>query len=104
MLVEYALEGGATVLVDVNEHQPDVVSAGAEEVVARAAEKLEQALDATIRPIAIAVMSRFDNLPRRPDEVSVEFGVRLTAKTNAVVASAGGEGHFQVTLTWASKA
>jgi hypothetical protein len=37
---------------------------------------------------------------QRPDEVSVEFGLKLDAAAGALLARAGTEAHVTVTLTW----
>ncbi|MEU4219717.1 CU044_2847 family protein [Actinoplanes sp. NPDC026623] len=36
-----------------------------------------------------------------PDEIEVEFGIKLTAQAGAVLAKASTEAHFKVKLTWA---
>jgi hypothetical protein len=36
----------------------------------------------------------------RPDEVELTFGLKLTAESGWLVAKAGGEANFEVTLKW----
>lgn len=60
---------------------------------------LEDALD-RVRPAAAALLGKLRGLAESPDEVTIEFGVKLTAKAGAVLASAAIEGNYKVTLTW----
>jgi hypothetical protein len=39
-----------------------------------------------------------------PDKVEVEFGVKLNADAGVILASAGAEANYTVTLTWRHKA
>lgn len=43
------------------------------------------------------------NEEARPDEYSIKFGLKLTTGAKLVIAEAGSEGSFEVTLTWTSK-
>ncbi|NJO17812.1 MAG: hypothetical protein HC877_19400 [Thioploca sp.] len=39
----------------------------------------------------------------QPDQVSVEFSIAIKADTSVVVAQAGAEAQFSITLTWGTK-
>ncbi|MBV9853932.1 MAG: hypothetical protein JOY82_05330 [Streptosporangiaceae bacterium] len=67
------------------------------EVVARAGDSLENALD-QIRPAINVVLDRLRAMS--PDEVAVEFGLVLSAETGVVVAKGSAEVHFAVSLKW----
>jgi len=99
--LEVPVEGGGRLLVEVSaaELPGDLELAGARpgEVVARARQTLEQALD-QIKPALRAVLDRL--VAMSPDEVSVEFGLTLGAETGVVVAKGTSEMHFAVTLGW----
>lgn len=41
-------------------------------------------------------------MAQRPDEITVELGVRLNASVGAVIARSESEGHLTVTLVWRS--
>ena len=101
MYLEVPVEGGGRLLVEVSaaELPNDLELAGARpgEVVARARQTLEQALD-QIKPALRAVLDRL--VAMSPDEVSVEFGLTLGAETGVVVAKGTSEMHFAVTLGW----
>ena len=42
-------------------------------------------------------------MARKPDEVEIEFGVKLNAEAGALIARTGTEGHFQVTVRWSKE-
>ncbi|GAB3852729.1 CU044_2847 family protein [Dactylosporangium cerinum] len=100
-VVEFPVQGGGTVLVNVApEYADEVVTrdlrgAGATQ---RAKQSFESALD-TIRTVADSVLGQVSELARHPHEVKVEFGLELTAKTGAVLATAGSTAHLRVELT-----
>ncbi|MEU6535374.1 CU044_2847 family protein [Streptomyces sp. NPDC047000] len=64
-----------------------------------AGETLRQALT-PISAAASEMIDQFRSTARRPDEVEVTFGVTLDAKLGAVLASANGGAHLDVTLRW----
>ena len=100
-LIEVPVEGGGRLLVQVSDAELpgdlQLASARLGEVVARARQSLEQALD-QIKPAVRAVLDRL--VAMSPDEVSVEFGLTLGAETGLVVAKGTSEMHFAVTLAW----
>ena len=100
-IVEYPLEGGGVLLVqsaslDVGRGDLGLASP-VEERVKKAKETLESALD-QVAPALESVASRLRNLS--PDNLTVEFGLTLTAETGVVVAKGSAEVHFTVTLAW----
>ncbi|MGH4022089.1 MAG: CU044_2847 family protein [Pseudonocardiaceae bacterium] len=100
-LIEVPVEGGGCLLVQVSDAglpgDLELAAARPGEVVARARQTLEQALD-QIKPALRAVHERL--VAVSPDEVSVEFGLTLGAETGVVVAKGTSEMHFAVTLAW----
>ena len=101
--IEFALEDGGTVLVQVREeHEKGVVKTGLAkpgEVVQEARMSFERALD-SVKPMANVMVSKLRDLVDPPDEIEVEFGLNLSAEVGAVVATAGAEANYSVTLTW----
>ena len=95
-LVQFALEAGGTVVVEVDEPgDGGLQRAGrAGEISETAAETLEAALD-RIRPAAEAVVSRLRNLSQPADEVGVEFGIKLNAKIGAKMITKSGSTNWK---------
>lgn len=99
-LIEVPVEGGGHLVVQASDEDlPDglVLAARPGEVVARAGQTLEQALD-QLKPAVRAVRNRLATMA--PDQVTVEFGITLGAETGVVVAKGTSEVHFTVSLTW----
>lgn len=100
-LVEFPLEDGDVILVEV-EVPPEagmVPAARGGEIVQRAGQSFEAALD-KIRPAAQAIIHKLRALHDPPDEVEVEFGLKMSAEAGAILAAAGAEANYKVTLTW----
>ncbi len=100
-LVEFSLEDGGSILVEVE--GPEMggmvpVSRG-EGVPEKARQSFEAALD-KVRPAAQAIIKKLRSLHDPPDEIEVEFGLKMSAEAGALIAAAGVEANYKVTLTW----
>jgi hypothetical protein len=76
-----------------------VVRAGAGEVIGRATERFEEAVEQVVR-LSQATVRRARAAATPPDAIEVELGLKLTAKTGFVVAESSGEANFKVVLKW----
>lgn len=98
--VEFELEAGGTIIVEVNEGaEGALIPAGVEEIVTRASQTFEQAF-AKVTSIANVVIDKLTGLSQPPKEVEVTFGLTLSAEAGVVVAAASGEANYTVTLKW----
>ena len=99
--VEFPLEGDGSVVVEVDEPEgAGAVRAGREaDLPEKAQLTFEQALG-RVQPAAEAIITKQRDLSDAPDQVGVEFGLKLNAAAGAIVASAGVEANYKVTLTW----
>jgi hypothetical protein len=75
-------------------------AADADDLAQRAQRSFSTAIDTQVRPLAVKLREALAD--SRPDEVEFEFGLRLSGKLGAVLASAEAEGHIQVKMTWKS--
>lgn len=101
-LIEFPLEDGGTILVQVDEPAPEggvVKASRAGDVLKKASQTFESALD-KIKPAAGAIIAKLRGLADPPDEIEVEFGLTLNAEAGAFVAVAGAEANYTVKLTW----
>ncbi|HEC35358.1 MAG TPA: hypothetical protein ENI39_02350 [Anaerolineae bacterium] len=100
-LVEFPLEDGGSILVEVEagEAAGMVPAAATRGVPERAQQTFEAALE-KVRPAAAAIIAKLRALHDPPDEIEVEFGLKMNAEAGAVVAAAGVEANYKVTLTW----
>ncbi|MFD0396713.1 CU044_2847 family protein [Kitasatospora sp. NPDC059811] len=69
------------------------------QVVARATRSLGDML-AGVRPVAQDFIEGFRGLAHAPDEISIEFGLSLSAEADVVISSTAAEANFKVSLTW----
>jgi hypothetical protein len=89
-----------TVLVEVADDEPGIERAALiDDVVVKAGASLDTAMD-QVRAVANATIGKVHELAREPEQVEVEFGIRLNAEVGAVIARTQTEGHLQVKLTW----
>ncbi len=101
-LIEFPLEEGGSIWVEVDEPEPPggvVRAANPVEMMAKASQTFDEALD-KIRPAADILVAKLRGLTDPPDEMAVQFGLKLSAEAGAVVAAAGVEANYTVTLTW----
>jgi len=92
--------GDQTVRVQIREVDEALVRVGrGGRTVARAERTLGQMLD-TVRPVAESFVGRFSGMAQAPDEITLEFGVSLSAEADVVIASTATAANFSVTLTW----
>lgn len=109
-LVRIRLDDGAAIVV-----RPITTAASEDhEGPVRAGRRTERTRDNVIEashtmqemlaPVTAMSQSILEQLHRSgPDSVEIEFGVELSAEVGAVLASASGACHLQVTLTWAAE-
>jgi Trypsin-co-occurring domain 1 len=99
-LLRFELDGGGAVLVEVADDEPGIEQAArVDDLVVKARVSLENALD-QVRAVANAAVVKLRDLAEQPQQIQVEFGIRLNAEAGAVIARTQAEGHLQVTLTW----
>lgn len=106
-LIEFPLEAGGYILVEVEVEESEfdselIPATNPQEVIVKAEKSLEYALE-KVKPAAESIINKLRGLSDPPDEVEVEFGIKLSAEAGAFVASAGIEANYKVTLNWKRK-
>ena len=100
-LIEFPLEDGTSLLVEVDESEEEGltrVSRRDPGIIERAQQTLEQSLD-RVRPAAQYIIEKLRALSDSPDEIEVQFGLKLNAGSG-VILSAGAEANYTVRLKW----
>lgn len=98
--VEFPLESGGTLVVEVDEPgSGPVVRGGPVDAVERASRTFESALH-SVRGAAVTLLEQMRDLPRQPESVQVQFGVKLSGKLGAVLTTVSGEANFVLQMTW----
>jgi len=101
-LVEFPLEDGGSILVEVDAAAAGPVTRGLGDrhgVTEQARQTFEQAI-AQVHPAAQALLTRLRAVADAPQEIGVEFGLELSAEAGAFIAMASSTANFKVTLTW----
>lgn len=104
-LIEVPLEDDCSILVEVDDVRDRPVTRSwrpSEEVVATV-KSLDGAM-APLEPASKAIVERLRNFSDPPNEITVEFGVKLNAEAGVIIARTSGEANFRVVLTWNKKA
>lgn len=70
-------------------------------VIADAGESLEQVLG-KIGPVIQGVVTKLRESADWPEQVEVEFAVKISADSNVIIARAGGEANFRVLMRWSN--
>ena len=99
-VLEVPLAEGGSILVEVDEpHDSPAVRGHPAASLPPLAESLEGVL-ARLGPVARALVSQVRELTDSPQEIEIEFAVKLSADARIVVARAGGEANFRILLKW----
>jgi len=104
-LAQFPLDGGGSVLVQVADAAPAGPvtrgwgSSGESRTTVQAQESFQQVIG-RVGPAASAVLETLTGLSRVPDEITVEFGVQLSAQAGAFIATLGSAANFKVTVSW----
>jgi hypothetical protein len=101
-LVEFPLQDGGSVLVQVDDGHAGEVTRGwgdRERVVEHAQQSFEQAVS-RVQPAIHGLLTQLRALAETPEQIQVEFGLQLSAEVGAFVAGASTTGNFKVSMTW----
>lgn len=97
-LIAVPLDGGGAIVVEVDDPVGGVVKTGRPgKIVGEATQSLEAALG-SVGPAAKSVLAKLREAG--PAEITVEFGLRLTAEAGAVITKTSGECNMTVQLRW----
>jgi hypothetical protein len=108
-LVRFESDQGGEVLVEVAEPVDGptggrVTRGGGRSaaVISDAGESLEQVLG-KLGPVIQGVVTKLRESADWPEQVEVEFAVKISADSNVIIARAGGEANFRVLMRWSKE-
>lgn len=103
-LVRYRLEDGQEIVVAVHEDgaDPGLRRAAHAGDIVDSQEKFDAAI-AVVAPVAESLLGRLRSMASAPDDVQVEFGVALSLKAGAFIASSSAEANFKIQLSWSRR-
>jgi hypothetical protein len=105
-IAKFPLKNGGVVAVEVESSDLGgriMRGSSPADAVAVASDSFEAALE-SVRAAAEGILDKLRSLAQPPDEVAVEFGVKMSAETGAIIAKASGEANFKINLTWKKSA
>lgn len=98
--VEYQLEDGATLLIEIDDKEQNIIRAGRGEgnIIITTSKKFKEAIQSA-KSSANTLLEEFKVLP--VDEMDIVFGLKSTGEAGVfAVGKVGFEANFQVTLKW----
>jgi Trypsin-co-occurring domain 1 len=98
-LVEFDLDQGGSVLVEVEEGSGAVTRGRPADAVTKAGDNLEEVMG-RLGPALRGIVSQLRASADWPDQVDVEFAVKLSTDANVIIARTGGEANFRIALRW----
>jgi len=103
-LIEFPVKDGESIVVEVDEAEPEggmvrVTRLG--DAIETASQTFEAAME-RIRPALASIVTIVRDI-NEPNEIGVEFGIKMSAKAGVVIASTDAEANFAVKLTWKKK-
>jgi hypothetical protein len=103
-LVAVPIEGGPPVAIEIDEITGGGVARAARpgETVATLTTSFGAELE-RLQPMAQAIITKLRGLADSPDEVSVEFGIKMNVEAGLVIARSSAEANFKVTMLWSRK-
>jgi hypothetical protein len=102
-LVEFLLDQGGSVVVEVDEPPAGAVTRGLgkdRSALVEEADKTFEDATAAVTPAAQSLIARLRSIDDPPGEVGIQFGAVLSAQTGAFIASVAAEANFTGPMTW----
>lgn len=98
-LVEFPLESGGTIVVEVDDDLSGPARVSRGDTLVKAKETVEEAIN-KILPVTKGIIEKFKHMESKPDEIELSFGVKLNTSFGAVLASTSAEANFDITMRW----
>jgi hypothetical protein len=99
-LIEFPVEGNERVFVEVAGPLPRGLAPVADANVAgKSAKTFEEAVSG-LGPIARSIFNAIQGLAKRPTEVAVELGFKISGSGSLILCSTQAEANFKATLKW----
>lgn len=98
--VDFPLEKDEMIRVEVE--TGGVSRRGTQAVVESATMAFEQALG-KLKPMCAAIVRQVRDAAEQPEEIEVEFGIKLSAEAGFILTSASGEANLKISVTWKRK-
>ena len=103
-LLSFRTSDGGVILVETSSLSSGTVTRGGrvESAVVEAAKSLDQVVG-QLGPVVKGIVAQLRTTTAGPEEIGVEFAVKISADSNLVIARAGGEANFRITMRWSGR-
>lgn len=102
--VQTRTETGETLTFEVEEYDGPVQAGRRwDELVDGAGQAVDKGIE-QVKAIAAQVATKVAHMPKRPDRVAVEMGIKVTGGLTVAVAKSSSEAHIKVTVEWTNPA
>ena len=98
-IATFTLDDNEVINVEVVEPRGDEYQKISRAAVNQAPSKFSDAIK-RIRPAAEEIIGQLRDLTQQPDEVEIEFGIKLSAKLGAFIAATSTDANFNVRMNW----
>jgi phage-related protein len=100
-IVTVPLERGGSVDIEISDNSEAFIEpvGRASDAAAATIRTLRQALS-EITPAVEEVVEQLRDTASKPDRIAVQFGVKITGETTAILAKAAAEANFTITAEW----
>jgi hypothetical protein len=101
-LIEFPLEQGGSIIVEVDEPESEggmVRAARPGEIAAKASQTFEDVIE-HVQPAVSAIIAKLRDLSDTPQEMEIEFALKMHTTAGAVIAAFGAEANFKVKIKW----
>ena len=104
-IIDYPLENGGTLKFEIEAAEASSALRGDQkpgQVVAKTQQSFEASLE-KLKPASEVLIGKLRGLTDAPNEIEVEFGIKMSAEAGAFIAAASAEANYKVTLKWSKK-
>ena len=97
--VDFPTDNAGVIRVEILEADERTVRGGTRDVVESATVTFEKALE-KVKPICGAIVRQLREAIEQPDEIGVEFGIKLSAEAGVILTSAATEANLKISVKW----
>ena len=99
-LVDFPMENGQRVLVEVDDAGRGPVPAGRVDTIIERADKTFDSMVRKIGPLVESLIRVLTHVTAKPNKVELKFSIKLSAGADVILASTALEGQIEVSLSW----
>jgi molybdenum cofactor biosynthesis enzyme len=101
--VDFPLEENERIRVEVADAEERVTRGDTKAVIETASVAFDKALS-KLKPMCAAIVRQVRNAVEQPEEIEVEFGVKMSAEAGIILTSTSGEANLKISVKWKRQA